>query len=326
MRRILSQASHGHISNLLTNNEGSQTRRAVKFPLICIMNTETNSPVRTGIIPDLGNNFCCATTTEIFTPDRLEIISGPQKINMAEDWFDIATADNFWMKRRFDVARRMLDAAGLNGKKIVEVGCGHGLLQKQVEDWYRVPVDGIDLNLQALQKNVSRQGRLYFYNIFEKRREFEGAYDVVLLFDVLEHIEDQDSFLEALKFLMKPNGTLVISVPALRQLFSKYDLCAGHVRRYSLQALEQVLTAHRFTIRRSTYWGIWFTPLLWVRKYVLRFVRKTDVIRTGCTAPNRFLDNLFYRISRLEPLPQRLFGTSAMALAVGDQNITPQTI
>jgi 2-polyprenyl-3-methyl-5-hydroxy-6-metoxy-1,4-benzoquinol methylase len=219
------------------------------------------------------------------------------------------------MKRRFDVPRRMLGVAGLNGKTIVEVGCGHGLLQRRVEDWYQVSVDGIDLNLQALQKNVSRRGRLYFYNIFEQKPKFRGMYDLVNLFDVLEHIEDQDSFLEALKFLMKPNGTLVISVPALRQLFSEYDLCAGHVRRYSLRALEEVLKSHRFTIKRSTYWGLCFTPLLWVRKYVLRFVKKTDVIRTGCTAPNRFLDNAFYWMSRLEPFPQRLFGTSAMALA-----------
>jgi len=254
-------------------------------------------------------------SAEIHSPDRVGIISEPQNINMADDWFEIATADNFWMKRRFDVARRMFDVAGLNGKMIVEVGCGHGLLQRQVEDWYQVPVDGIDLNLQALQKNVSRQGRLYFYNIFEQRPEFQGMYDLVILFDVLEHIEDQDFFLEALKFLMKPNGTLVISVPALRQLFSEYDLCAGHVRRYSLQALEEVLSSHRFAIRHSTYWGLGFTPLLLARKYVLRFVKKTDVIRTGCTAPNRFLDTALYRMSRLEPLPQRLFGTSAMALA-----------
>src|SRR5260370_16982785 len=101
---------------------------------------------------------------------RVGIMSEPQNINMADDLFEIATADNFWMKRRFDVARRMFDVAGLNGKMILEVGCGHGLLQRQVEDWYQVPVDGIDLNLQALQKNVSRRGGVYFYNIFEKRR------------------------------------------------------------------------------------------------------------------------------------------------------------
>jgi 2-polyprenyl-3-methyl-5-hydroxy-6-metoxy-1,4-benzoquinol methylase len=252
---------------------------------------------------------------ETHSADRLGIISEPQKINMAEDWFEIATADNFWIKRRFDVARRMFDWTGLSGKMIVEVGCGHGLLQRQVEDWYQVRVDGIDLNLQALQKNVSRRGRLYFYNIFERRPEFQGLYDLVILFDVLEHIEDQDLFLEAIKFLMKPSGILIISVPALRQLFSEYDLCAGHLRRYSLKALEDILSSHRFTVRHSTYWGLAFTPLLWARKYFLRFVERTDVIRTGCTVPNRLLDTVFYQISRLEPLPQRLFGTSAMALA-----------
>jgi 2-polyprenyl-3-methyl-5-hydroxy-6-metoxy-1,4-benzoquinol methylase len=255
-----------------------------------------------------------STSAEGHSLDRIDIVSAAQKINMPEDWFDIATVDNFWMKRRFDVARSFLDSARLSGKRIVEVGCGHGLLQRQIEDWYQVPVDGIDLNLAALQKNVSRQGKLFFYNVFERRPEFEKLYDVVILFDVLEHIEDQDSFLECLKFMMKPNAMLAISVPALRQLFSKYDLCAGHIRRYSLQALEKILRSHHFTIKQSTYWGLWFTPLLWTRKYFLHFVKKADVIRTGCTAPNRFLDEIFYRVSRLEPLPQRMLGTSAMAL------------
>ena len=94
---------------------------------------------------------------------------------------------------------------------------------------------------------------------------------------------------ESLKFMMKPNAMLSLGVYELSsQLFSKYDLCAGHIRRYSLQALEKILRSHHFTIKQSTYWGLWLTPLLWTRKYFLHFVKKADVIVQGAPLPTGF--------------------------------------
>ena len=71
---------------------------------------------------------------------RIEFISEPASVNMADDWFEIATADHFWIRRRFEVARKMLRSCNLTGSRVAEVGCGHGLVQRQFEERFGVAV------------------------------------------------------------------------------------------------------------------------------------------------------------------------------------------
>jgi len=93
---------------------------------------------------------------------RIEFISEPISVNMADDWFEIATLDHFWIRRRFDVARSMLRGCDLSGWRVAEVGCGHGLVQRQFEQGFGVAVDGFELNLVSLEQNLSTRGRCCF--------------------------------------------------------------------------------------------------------------------------------------------------------------------
>jgi 2-polyprenyl-3-methyl-5-hydroxy-6-metoxy-1,4-benzoquinol methylase len=246
---------------------------------------------------------------------RIEFISEPASVNMADDWFEIATLDHFWIRRRFDVARSMLRGRDLRKWRVAEVGCGHGLVQRQFEQGFGVAVDGFELNLVSLEQNVSTRGRLLHYNVFEKRAEFGGQYDLVILFDVLEHIERQEEFLDAIKFLAKEGGHVLVNVPALQDLYSQYDRRAGHLRRYSLEELVRLVSAQGLQVRKSTYWGFPLLPFLWIRKGHLRFVRSESVIRRGFDPGSKLMNRAMYLLSHLEPIPQRLSGTSAMLLA-----------
>jgi 2-polyprenyl-3-methyl-5-hydroxy-6-metoxy-1,4-benzoquinol methylase len=246
---------------------------------------------------------------------RIEFISEPASVNMADDWFEIATSDHFWIRRRFDVARKMLRSCNLTGSRVAEVGCGHGLVQRQFEEGYGVAVDGFELNLVSLEQNASRSGRLLHYNVCERRAEFAGLYVLVILFDVLEHIERQEEFLNAIKFLAKEGGHVLINVPALQDLYSQYDRRAGHLRRYSLPELESVVAAQGFYIQSSTYWGSPLLPFLWMRKQHLRFVRPENVIRRGFDPGSKLINRAMHTLSILEAIPQRFCGTSAMLLA-----------
>jgi SAM-dependent methyltransferase len=247
--------------------------------------------------------------------DRIEFVSEPGSVNMADDWFDIATLDHFWIRRRFNVARKILFGFDLRQRLISEVGCGHGLVQRQFEEAFGVAVDGFDLNLGPLQQNISTKGRLLYYNVFEKRPEFGGRYDLVVLFDVLEHIENQAQFLDAVMFLVKEKGRILINVPALQNLYSEYDEHAGHLRRYSLLELSDLFTKQGLQVRTSTYWGLPLLPSLWLRKRHLQFVRSDAVIRRGFDPGSKLVNRAMYLLSCLELVPQRLSGTSVMLLA-----------
>ena len=197
---------------------------------------------------------------------RITYLSPAMPVNMGNWWFDIATSDHFWIRRRFEVMRRLAESVVRNSRRAAEIGCGNGLLQKDIEDYYGIPVVGFELNEVALQKNVSRRSPLYCYNIHQRNPEFRAHFDLLLLFDVLEHIEDESGFLQSVKFHLAESGTLLINVPAQQFFYSDYDRAAGHIRRYSVSQLAKVAEQNGLKARAFTYWGLPLVPLLLVRK------------------------------------------------------------
>jgi len=247
---------------------------------------------------------------EVQTRD-ITYLSPSAPVNMGDWWFDIATTDHFWIRRRFEVMRRLANALIRDASHIAEIGCGNGLLQRSIEDEYQRPVVGFDLNEVALRKNVSSISPLYCYDIFEKRLEFSARFDLVILFDVLEHIEQESRFLECVKYHLAKSGTLLINVPAIQWLFSNYDRAAGHVRRYSLNQLTRVAEQNGFEVQRVTYWGLPLFPLLMVRK-VIRLDASNG--SAGFDAGSSLMNDLLSTLSRFERIPQHFLGTSVMAV------------
>jgi hypothetical protein len=184
------------------------------------------------------------------------------------------------------------------------------LLQRELEDRYEKPVTGFDLNELALQKNISRISSLYCYNIHQRNREFCGQFDLLLLFDVLEHIENESEFLQSVKFHLAKSGVLLINVPAHQSLYSDYDRAAGHVRRYSVDQLAKVVESNGLRIRFSTYWGLPLFPLLLLRK---RMKLSRDSGSAGFDSRGPIMNFALSLLARCEPLPQKFIGTSVMA-------------
>jgi SAM-dependent methyltransferase len=246
---------------------------------------------------------------------RIIYASPPTSVSMTDCWYDIASLDHFWIRRRFDVLRALADGVIRKADHLAEIGCGNGLLQRSIEDHYGVPVAGFDLNDLALRKNISRQSAIYCYDVHQRSPEFQASFDLIFLFDVLEHIADEDAFLDSLKYLLTPSGSLLVNVPAHQSLYSGYDRAAGHVRRYSLGYLTEVARRNNLTLRSATYWGLPLVPLLMARKALLLFQREErNIIRLGFDSRGKVSNRALAWLSRCEVLPQRFFGTSLMAV------------
>ena len=162
---------------------------------------------------------------------------------MGDDWFDVATLDHFWIQRRFAVLKRLAGGLISGARELAEVGCGHGLLQLQIERAYSRGVTGLDLNEFALKRNQSDFSPVCCYDIHQRNPDFKQRFDVIFLFDVLEHIEDENQFLDSLLFHLAPEGNVIVNVPAGQWLFSPYDIAAGHKRRYSIAPCETLPSA-----------------------------------------------------------------------------------
>jgi SAM-dependent methyltransferase len=73
----------------------------------------------------------------------------------------------------------------------------------------------------------------------------DGRFEVVLLLDVLEHIEDPATFLsEEIVPRLAPDATVIVSVPAHPRLFTSHDVMLGHHRRYRRADLLELLAPH----------------------------------------------------------------------------------
>lgn len=185
---------------------------------------------------------------------------------MTDKWFELAAIDHFWIERRFEVFQIL--AGDFVARADIE--CGNGLLQRQIEDTYGRQVTGCELNKYALAKNISRQSRILCYDIHQRNEDLHEDFDLIFLFDVLEHIDEECRFLEAIKFHLAPGGRLIVNVPAGLWAYSEYDRVAGHLRRYSIHSFREVLHPHQMRIATWSYWGLPLIPTLFLRKLWLR--------------------------------------------------------
>ncbi|GGP82603.1 class I SAM-dependent methyltransferase [Streptosporangium pseudovulgare] len=94
-------------------------------------------------------------------------------------------------------------------------------------------------------------------------------FDLVLAFDVLEHIrEDREAVREIVRVL-RPGGTALITVPCDMALWSAHDVASSHVRRYTREGLNTLLTGEGLVIDRLWSWNVLLRPVVaWRRKRI----------------------------------------------------------
>lgn len=250
---------------------------------------------------------------------QIQYRSKPAEVSMADDWYEIASLNHFWVRHRFKVFESICRKIRLKelAPRIADIGCGCGLLQRQLGARYGWKVDGYDLNQAALIKSIALDHPIFFYDINERHEDLKHSYDIIFLFDVIEHLHNESTFLESVKFHLKPNGILVVNVPAGQWLFSRYDEVAGHFRRYTQKSLNRLLGQAGFSTATCTYWGLAYIPLILARKFVLAFrsqLTDLDIIESGFKPPTAFLNSLLSYVMRFDPVPNFFGGSSLMGI------------
>ena len=251
--------------------------------------------------------------------DRVEYVTTLRNIDFPTEWYEANSEDHFWFQWRARAAAALISRLGLpagQALRVFDVGCGTGITARQLARTTSWVFDGADLNVEALKRCGGGLERVLYYDVLEKREEFRDRYDIAILFDVIEHIEEPKPFLEAVFFHLKPGGILLVNVPALMSLFSVYDTVAGHYRRYDRPMLAAEFSGLDVSVVDQVYWGFSMVPLLMARKFVLRGeTSEAQTIRTGFVPPSPAAHALLKRVMAAESslVSRPPFGSSLLA-------------
>ncbi len=223
---------------------------------------------------------------------------------------------NFWHVSRRDLLARMLDGKGGDAFE-VGAGCGKNLEFLRSKGF---EVSGIDKDPQAVE--FSRQKGLDVAEHDIEDFRFSKKYDLMLMMDVLEHIEDDAACVNKLATGIKKGGCLYLTVPAFRFMYGPHDMLCHHHRRYELDEVKRLVSGAGLSIERLSYWnGTYFLPVA-AFKFLRRVLFGGDLTKTNPDlgiAPEPFNSAIIHSlrpenlaISRGAVVP---FGSSVVCLA-----------
>ena len=141
-----------------------------------------------------------------------------------------------------------------------------------------------------------------------------GSMSVACILDVIEHLDDPVGALLEVRRVLRPDGIVVVNVPAHRWLWSEADEVLGHRRRYTRRLLRDELAAAGLCPLSVSHTFAWLVPpVWWRRKRSSNPELGLDVDSALVTTAARLLALLERQVLRFVSLP---FGTSILAVAV----------
>lgn len=160
---------------------------------------------------------------------------------------------SFWFKHRNDCIVALVKSfPPSQGGSIFDVGGGNGFVSMGlVASGFEVVL--IEPGPVGAQVAMERGLNNVVCSTLQDAKFSAASLPAVGLFDVVEHIEEDFSFLRTVNALLTEGGRIYITVPAYSLLWSVEDDSAGHYRRYTVRSLTNLLASAGFKVEFSTY-------------------------------------------------------------------------
>lgn len=233
---------------------------------------------------------------------------------------------HWWFVARRHILARLIASLDQHNPSVLEIGCGPGgnlPMLARLGPLCAVELDDYALSIARQRTPTAdiRRGWLPENLPFADRQ-----FDLICLFDVLEHVEDDHAALTAIAQRLTPTGYIILTVPAYAWLYGPHDRTHHHHRRYTARALCQHARAAGLQPERSGYFNtLLFAPIALVRLFQRITARSTSTAKgpspVASTPParlksalNRALTHLFATEALVIPYTFLPFGISAIAI------------
>jgi 2-polyprenyl-3-methyl-5-hydroxy-6-metoxy-1,4-benzoquinol methylase len=210
-----------------------------------------------------------------------------------------------WWQARAVLTLDLLESLGLRPPaRILDAGCGWGVTLDSLEARGYQPI-GMDISRRTLEQ-LDRPGRtLIEADLTQPIGRDVPVLDAVLALDVIEHLDDDRAAVSRLGELVRPGGIVVVSVPALPEMFTEFDAIQGHRRRYLPETLGGAFAGSGLELQRIFWWGRWLVPALRRQRAKTR------------AQPGESASQIYRRYLRLPPWPLLWVARLAFALEHG---------
>jgi SAM-dependent methyltransferase len=177
---------------------------------------------------------------------------------------------------------------------ILDVGCGDGLFFRELAQFG--DVEGIELAGDVISPNNPFRNRIHI-GPFDETFQPGKKYSLILMLDVLEHLSEPVAALRNAVSLLQPGGSLLITVPAFRALWTSHDELNYHFTRYTKASFGEVAEQAGLKTAESRYLFYWlFLAKLAVRAKESLFGSRPSIPGIPASGVNRLL----FWVSRME--------------------------
>ena len=148
--------------------------------------------------------------------------------------------------------------------RILDVGCGTGANLKMLREYGTA--EGVDISEQAVDFCRERGLNDVRLGAAEDLPHSNDSFDLVTALDVIEHLDDDAAGLNEIRRVLRPNGSVLLFVPAFMFLWGVQDDVSNHRRRYTRKQLLDAVRASGLEVEKISYANFtFFLPVLLVR-------------------------------------------------------------
>ena len=208
-----------------------------------------------------------------------------------------------WELSRTACVLSELKKLGIHGN-VLDIGCGDSYFDRRLlRENPALSVYGVDINL----KTELHDGKLHALNSLEHLPSMK--FDFILMMDVLEHIEDDFSYLDKIRReYLNGGGYIFITVPAFQSLYSLHDKELKHFRRYNHAELKSLVEKCGL---KEISWSYFYFSLIFAR---LLTKNKTENLSGWQKSAESLATKLFVRVLNADFAFCRLLSKIALHL------------
>ncbi|MBS3080842.1 class I SAM-dependent methyltransferase [Candidatus Pacearchaeota archaeon] len=166
---------------------------------------------------------------------------------------------------RQKLIKKLIKNSIKNNFLVLDIGCGNGyyidLLIKYNPKYY-----GVDLSNFSIENLKEKYPKLNYYCGDFMHFNIKKKFDLIIMSEVLEHIENEDKMLKKIHYLLKKDGKLILSVPFDQNLWSRSDELVNHKRRYTKKYLKMIIEKNGFKINDMVCYGFPLLRIYWLLK------------------------------------------------------------